>query len=128
MIMTGLTIFLGLALILAKLPRRLMLKALGRPLAIDLLEAARDGCDEIKPNSITYLLELLRIGGLRKNASNRSPSSLARAQPRGGLARGRSDAVILTPEELELLTAKSERAQKRYGSQAVELEHLGARI
>jgi hypothetical protein len=33
--------------------------------------------------------------------------------------------MILTPEELELLTAKTERAQKRYGSQAVELKHLG---
>jgi nucleoside permease NupC len=30
-------VFLGIALILAKLPRRLMLKALGWPLAIDLL-------------------------------------------------------------------------------------------
>ena len=36
MLITGLTVFLGIALILAKLPRRLMLKALGRPLAIDL--------------------------------------------------------------------------------------------
>ena len=36
MLMTGLTVFLGLALILAKLPRRLMLKALGRPLVLDL--------------------------------------------------------------------------------------------
>ncbi len=36
MLMTGLTIFLGVALLLAKLPRRLMLRALGRPLAIDL--------------------------------------------------------------------------------------------
>jgi nucleoside permease NupC len=35
--MTGLMVFLGVALILLKLPRRLMLKALGRPLAIDLL-------------------------------------------------------------------------------------------
>lgn len=33
--------------------------------------------------------------------------------------------MILTPEELEHLTAKTERAQKRYGSQAKELEHLG---
>lgn len=33
--------------------------------------------------------------------------------------------MILTPEELELLTAKTERAQKRYGSQAAELDHLG---
>jgi hypothetical protein len=33
--------------------------------------------------------------------------------------------VILTPEELELLTAKTERAQKRFGSQATELDHLG---
>ncbi len=33
--------------------------------------------------------------------------------------------MILTPEQLELLTAKTERAQKRYGSQAAELEHLG---
>jgi nucleoside permease NupC len=38
--MTGLTVFLGVALILAKLPRRLMLKALGYPLAIDLLVSA----------------------------------------------------------------------------------------
>jgi len=35
MLMTGLTVFLGIALILAKLPRRLMLKALGHDLAID---------------------------------------------------------------------------------------------
>jgi hypothetical protein len=33
--------------------------------------------------------------------------------------------MILTPEELELLTAKTERAQKRYGSQEAELQHLG---
>lgn len=33
--------------------------------------------------------------------------------------------MFLTPEELELLTAKTERAQKRYGSQATELDHLG---
>jgi hypothetical protein len=33
--------------------------------------------------------------------------------------------MILTPEELELLTGKTERAQKRYGSQQAELEHLG---
>jgi Domain of unknown function (DUF4224) len=33
--------------------------------------------------------------------------------------------MILTPEELELLTGKTERAQKRYGSQAVVLTHLG---
>jgi hypothetical protein len=37
MLSTGLMVFLGVALILAKLPRRLMLKALGHPLAIDLL-------------------------------------------------------------------------------------------
>ncbi len=36
MIATGLMVFLGIALILLKLPRRLMLKALGHPLAIDL--------------------------------------------------------------------------------------------
>jgi nucleoside permease NupC len=36
MLITGLTVFLGIALILAKLPRRLMLKALGRPMALDL--------------------------------------------------------------------------------------------
>ena len=36
MLITGLTVFLGIALILAKLPRRMMLKALGRPLVIDL--------------------------------------------------------------------------------------------
>lgn len=40
MLITGLTVFLGVALILAKLPRRLMLKALGRPLAIDLTVSA----------------------------------------------------------------------------------------
>ena len=33
--------------------------------------------------------------------------------------------MILTNEELELLTGKTERAQKRHGSQAAELEHLG---
>ncbi len=33
--------------------------------------------------------------------------------------------MILNPEQLELLTAKTERAQKRYGSQAAELDHLG---
>jgi Domain of unknown function (DUF4224) len=32
--------------------------------------------------------------------------------------------MILTPDELELLTGKSERAQKRYGSQATVLTHL----
>jgi hypothetical protein len=32
--------------------------------------------------------------------------------------------MILTPHELELLTGKSERAQKRYGSQATVLMHL----
>ncbi len=40
MLITGLTIFLGIALVLAKLPRRLMLKALGRPLALDLTVSA----------------------------------------------------------------------------------------
>ncbi len=40
MIATGLMVFLGIALLLLKLPRRLMLKALGRPLAIDLLVSA----------------------------------------------------------------------------------------
>jgi hypothetical protein len=33
--------------------------------------------------------------------------------------------MILRPSELELLTGKSERAQKRYGSQEAELRHLG---
>lgn len=33
--------------------------------------------------------------------------------------------MILTPEELEQLTGKTERAQKRYASQEVELGHLG---
>lgn len=33
-------------------------------------------------------------------------------------------AMILTPSELELLTAKTQRAQKRYGSQAVVLDAL----
>ncbi len=37
MLMTGLMIFLGIALILAKLPRRLMLKALHHDVALDLL-------------------------------------------------------------------------------------------
>ena len=37
MLTTGITIFLGVALILAKLPRRLMLKALKHDLAIDLI-------------------------------------------------------------------------------------------
>jgi nucleoside permease NupC len=36
MLMTGLMVFLGVALILAKLPRRLMLKALHHDVAIDL--------------------------------------------------------------------------------------------
>ncbi|MCX7143460.1 MAG: hypothetical protein NT123_20895 [Proteobacteria bacterium] len=40
MIATGFMIFLGLALILAKLPRRLMLRALGHDLAIDLMVSA----------------------------------------------------------------------------------------
>ncbi len=40
MIFTGVTVFLGIALLLAKLPRRLMLKALGRPLALDLTVSA----------------------------------------------------------------------------------------
>jgi hypothetical protein len=33
--------------------------------------------------------------------------------------------MILTPAEVELLTGRTERAQKRYGSQATELEQLG---
>lgn len=33
--------------------------------------------------------------------------------------------MILTPDELELLTGKTERAQKRYRSQEAELKHLG---
>ena len=33
--------------------------------------------------------------------------------------------VILSPEQLELVTSKTARAQKRYGSQAAELDHLG---
>ena len=37
MLMTGLMVFLGIALILAKLPRRLMLKALHHDVALDLL-------------------------------------------------------------------------------------------
>jgi nucleoside permease NupC len=36
MLMTGLMVFLGVALILAKLPRRLMLKALHHDVALDL--------------------------------------------------------------------------------------------
>ena len=40
MIMTGLTVFLGVLLILAKLPRRLMLRALNHTLAIDLTVSA----------------------------------------------------------------------------------------
>ena len=36
MLMTGLMIFMGVALILAKLPRRLMLKALHHDVALDL--------------------------------------------------------------------------------------------
>ena len=37
MLMTGLMVFLGVALILTKLPRRLMLKALHHDVALDLL-------------------------------------------------------------------------------------------
>jgi nucleoside permease NupC len=40
MLMTGLMVFLGVALILAKLPRRLMLKALNHDVALDLLVSA----------------------------------------------------------------------------------------
>jgi len=40
MLTTGLMVFLGIALILAKLPRRLMLKALGHPLVLDLTVSA----------------------------------------------------------------------------------------
>ena len=36
MLETGLVVFLGMALLLIKLPRRLVLMALGRPLLIDL--------------------------------------------------------------------------------------------
>lgn len=36
MLITGLTVFLGVPLILIKLPRRMMLRALSRPLLIDL--------------------------------------------------------------------------------------------
>jgi hypothetical protein len=37
MLLTGLTVFVGVLLILIKLPRRMMLRALNNPLAIDLL-------------------------------------------------------------------------------------------
>lgn len=37
MLMTGLMIFLGIAILLAKLPRRLMLKALNHDVALDLM-------------------------------------------------------------------------------------------
>ena len=40
MLMTGLMVFLGVALILWKLPRRLMLKALHHDVALDLLVSA----------------------------------------------------------------------------------------
>ena len=40
MIMTGLMVFLGVALILAKLPRRMMLKALNHDVALDLTVSA----------------------------------------------------------------------------------------
>jgi len=40
MIMTGLMIFTGVALILAKLPRRLMLRALHHDVALDLMVSA----------------------------------------------------------------------------------------
>jgi nucleoside permease NupC len=40
MLMTGITVFLGVALILVKLPRRLMLRALKHDLAIDLAVTA----------------------------------------------------------------------------------------
>ena len=40
MLMTGLMVFLGVALILAKLPRRLMLKALHHDVALDLMVSA----------------------------------------------------------------------------------------
>ena len=40
MLITGLTVFLGVLLILIKLPRRMMLRALGRPLLIDLTVSA----------------------------------------------------------------------------------------
>lgn len=36
MLLTGLTVFLAAALLLVKMPRRLMLRALSRPLLIDL--------------------------------------------------------------------------------------------
>lgn len=36
MLLTGLTVFLGVLLLLIKLPRRMMLRALNRPLWIDL--------------------------------------------------------------------------------------------
>ena len=40
MLMTGLTVFCGVALLFAKLPRRTMLRALKRDLAIDLMVSA----------------------------------------------------------------------------------------
>ncbi len=40
MILTGLTVFLGVVLILAKLPRRMLLRALGKPLLLDLTVSA----------------------------------------------------------------------------------------
>ena len=40
MLITGFMVFLGVALLMAKLPRRTMLKALGYPLALDLAVSA----------------------------------------------------------------------------------------
>lgn len=40
MLLTGLMVFLGVLLILAKLPRRMLLRALSRPLLIDLTVSA----------------------------------------------------------------------------------------
>lgn len=40
-------------------------------------------------------------------------------------ARDSQTDVILSAEELQQITGRTARAQKRYGSQAAELDHLG---
>jgi nucleoside permease NupC len=72
MLMTGLTVFTGVALIFAKLPRRTMLRALKYDLAIDLLVTVLvlflhwGSFEGVMAASIAGLLTSLATSGLKR--------------------------------------------------------------
>ncbi len=72
MLMTGITVFLGIALIFAKLPRRTMLRALKHDLAIDLLVTILvllihwGSFEGVMAASVAGLLTSLATSGLKK--------------------------------------------------------------